>query len=270
LKSSGSGFVWKTIGIAAVLSTILLIFGLIYAVNDVVNPTATIFDEETKLPEASQSNSDHRINIVALGDSLTKGTGDRTGVGYVGYLKEKLAKASDEPVYILNNLGVNGYKTDQLLDDLNNKPSVAETLKRADIIVFTIGGNDLFKYVREELDILNAEIDAEDLYKSIPEPAERLKQILKRLDEINPTATIVYMGLFNPFLDLDETRATSLAIAQWNKSAYEVMNTYPNMILVPTADLFEQNLTKYMYTDHFHPNQEGYQRMAERAVQALY
>jgi lysophospholipase L1-like esterase len=48
------------------------------------------------------------------------------------------------------------------------------------------------------------------------------------------------------------------------------MNTYPNMILVPTADLFEQNLTKYMYTDHFHPNQEGYQRMAERAVQALY
>jgi lysophospholipase L1-like esterase len=269
LRSSGSGFIWKAVGIAAVLSTILLIFGLIYAVNDVVNPTATIFNEETNLPESEQNHQDNRINIVALGDSLTKGTGDRTGVGYVGYLKEKLAEATGDPVFILNNLGVNGYKTDQLLDDLN-KPSVVETLKQADMIVFTIGGNDLFKYVREELDILNAEIDAEDLYKSIPGPAERLKQILKRLDEINPTATIVYMGLFNPFLDLDETRATSLAIAQWNKSAYEVMNAYPNMILIPTADLFEQNLTKYMYTDHFHPNQDGYQRMAERAVQSLY
>ena len=28
--------------------------------------------------------------IVALGDSLTKGVGDKTGKGYVGYLKDKL------------------------------------------------------------------------------------------------------------------------------------------------------------------------------------
>jgi lysophospholipase L1-like esterase len=266
-----SGFIWKTIGIAAVLSSVLLVFGLVYAVNDVVNPTATLFDDVTKLPNSSKDNKDNnKINIVALGDSLTKGTGDRTGVGYVGYLKDKLAEVSGKPVFVLNNLGVNGYKTEQLLADLNNKSSVAETLKQADIIVFTIGGNDLFKYVREELDVLSAEVDPEELYKSIPEPAARLQQILKRLGEINPTATIVYMGLFNPFLDLDETRATSLAIAKWNEAAHEFMNTYPNMILVPTYDLFEKNLVKYMYTDHFHPNQEGYQRMADRAVQALY
>ena len=61
------------------------------------------------------------------------------------------------------------------------------------------------------------------------------------------------MGLFNPFLDLDETLATSLAIAQWNDAAYAFMHTNPNMILVPTADLFEKNLSKYIYTDHFHP-----------------
>ncbi|MDF2815083.1 MAG: hypothetical protein K0Q81_1283, partial [Paenibacillus sp.] len=25
----------------------------------------------------------------------------------------------------------------------------------------------------------------------------------------------------------------------------------------------------YMYTDHFHPNQQGYERIAERIVQAI-
>lgn len=263
-----SSFIWRTVGIAAVLSTLLLIFGLVYAVNDVVNPTATLFDDVTKTPNPLQE--DNKINIVALGDSLTKGTGDRTGVGYVGYMKEKLAEVTGKPVFVLNNLGVNGYRTEQLLADLNDKPSVAETLEKADIIVFTIGGNDLFKYVREELDITAANLDSEELFKSIPEPAERLQQILKRINEINPTAAIVYMGLFNPFLDLDKSRATSLAIARWNEAAFEFIHTYPNMIIVPTADLFQKNLMNYLYTDHFHPNQAGYQRMADRAVQALY
>ncbi len=266
-----SSFIWATVGISALLSSLLLIFGLVYAVNDVVNPKATLFEDVTRVPDQLQNGKeDNRIEIVALGDSLTKGTGDRTGVGYIGYIKERLAEVTDNPVYILNNLGVNGYRTDQLLADLNDKPSVAETVAKADIIVFTIGGNDLFKYVREELDITSANIDPEALFKSIPEPAERLQQILMRINDINPEATIVYMGLFNPFLDLDESRATSLAIAKWNQTAYEFINTYPNMILVPTADLFEKNLLNYLYTDHFHPNQEGYQRMAERAVQALY
>jgi lysophospholipase L1-like esterase len=266
-----SGFIWATVGIAALLSSCLLIWGLVYAVNDVINPTASLLDDVRTIPDPSQEIiEDNRIQIVALGDSLTKGTGDRTGVGYVGYMKEKISEITDKPVYILNNLAVNGYRTDQLLADLNGKPSIAETLKKADIIIFTIGGNDLFNYVREELDITSAELDPDDLFKSIPEPAERLQLILGRLNEINPNATIVYMGLFNPFLDLDETRATSLAIARWNDLAFEYMNAYPNMVLVPTADLFQQNLLDYLYNDHFHPNQEGYQRMAERAVQTLY
>jgi len=269
LKSSG--FIWGTVGIAALLSSLLLVFGLVYAVNDVVNPTKTLFEDESNVPDTQQDeNEDGRIEIVALGDSLTKGTGDRMGLGYVGYMREKIAEVTGKPVFILNNLGVNGYRTEQLLADLNDNSTIVETVAKADIIVFTIGGNDLFKYVREELDVTSATLDPEELFKSIPEPAERLQQILMRISEINPTATIVYMGLFNPFLDLDETRATSLAIARWNETAYAFMHAYPNMILVPTADLFEKNLLNYLYNDHFHPNLEGYQRMADRAVQALY
>lgn len=263
---------WGIVGISALLSTLLLLFGLVYALNDVVNPSAAHTGEELsedKEPLRDETGDD-RIRIVALGDSLTKGTGDRTGTGYVGHLKEKLAEATGKPVYVINNLAVNGYRTDQLLADLNDKRSVAETVKQADVVVFTIGGNDLFKFVREELDITSAQLDPGELFRSIPEPSERLQQILERLNEINPQATIVYIGLFNPFLDLDNTRTTSLAIARWNEKAFETIHAYPNMILVPTADLFQQNLTDYLYSDHFHPNQQGYERMAERVVQALY
>jgi lysophospholipase L1-like esterase len=41
------------------------------------------------------------------------------------------------------------------------------------------------------------------------------------------------------------------------------------MVLVPTYDLFELNANKYLYSDHFHPNQDGYERIAERIVQIM-
>jgi len=262
---------WGTISIGALASTLLLFFGLAYAVNDIINPQAS---DLTSIPEFSKNRDDlvkdnGQIDIVALGDSLTKGTGDRTGAGYIGRVKDKLSEATGRDVHVINNLAVNGYRTDQMLSDLE-KPSVADTLSKADVIIFTIGGNDLFKYVRNELDLTSAEITGEDLMKSIPEPMERLDQIFKKLNDINPSAVIVYVGLFNPFLDLDPTRQTSLAIAEWNAKAYTHVNGYENVIMVPTADLFERHLLDYLYSDHFHPNDAGYERVAERVVQALY
>jgi len=266
LKTS---LLWRVVGLSALVSTVLLVVGLIYAVNDIMNPKAASFTAiPDKRPNNGLAQDDGKLDIVAIGDSLTKGTGDETGKGYIGYLKDKLAETTGNEVHVLNNLAVNGYRTDQLLLDLT-KASVADSLGRADIIVFTIGGNDLFRYVREELDITSAEISGEDLRKSIPEPSLRLEEILKRLQEINSRAVIVYVGLFNPFLDLDPSRETSVAIAEWNAKAAAYAHAYPNVVLVPTADLFERNLLEYLYSDHFHPNTAGYERIAERIAQAL-
>lgn len=263
---------WRLTGLSAVAATVLMIAGLALAVNDIVNPRA---DGANGVPGESEARTDDtgtgpdgHLDIVALGDSLTTGMGDNAGLGYVGRVKEKLAEAGDMPVRLLNNLAVNGYRTDQLLSDLN-KASVADALRNADVILFTIGGNDLFRYIREEIDVLSESLTGEELRAAIPEPAERLGQIMDRLAEIRPEALIVYVGLYNPFLDLDETRESSAAVAEWNYRASQYAYKHPNVLFVPVADLFERDPVRYLYNDHFHPNAEGYERMAERVFQAL-
>lgn len=262
-------WLWRITAAAAILSTLLLLFGLVYAVNDIMNPNAAALNaDHADHADDYWGLDDGYIDIVGLGDSLTLGTGDATGAGYIGQVKTMLAEATGKNVRLLNNLAVNGYRTDQLLADLD-KSSIEQTLKRADLIVFTIGGNDLFKFVREELDINEEHISAEELLRSIPEPSERLADIIRRIRQMNSDATIVYVGLYNPFLDLDPSRQTSRAIAEWNAKAAVYVYEYPNVLLVPTADLFERNPQDYLYSDHFHPNTQGYARMAERIVQAL-
>lgn len=265
-----TSWLWRITAAAGLLSTLLLLYGLIYAVNDILNPTVQAINSDPSAHQADQWDlEDGYLDIVGIGDSLTLGTGDATGAGYIGQVKTKLTEATGLDVRLLNNLAVNGYRTDQLLADLD-KQSVQHTLKRADLILFTIGGNDLFKFVREELDVDAKQLSAEELRRSIPEPSERLSCIMKRLREINSNAIIVYIGLYNPFLDLDPDRLSSQAIAEWNAYAAAYAFEYPDVLMVPTADLFELSPQRYLYTDHFHPNTAGYIRIAERVVQALY
>ncbi len=116
---------------------------------------------------------------------------------------------------------------------------------------------------------MNAPLTSEATLSMIPEPAERLAHILERLQTIHPDALIVYIGLFNPFLDVDESRATSLAIAEWNALAYTAVHANPNAIMAPVSDLFELRLDERLSSDHFHPNAEGYEQIAARLLQAL-
>jgi len=89
------------------------------------------------------------------------------------------------------------------------------------------------------------------------------------LSGMNPNATIVYVGLYHPFYDIPELRPASVYVQQWNDQAQQIAGRLANVVFVPTFDLFQLNFAKYIYSDHFHPNQDGYARIAARVVQAL-
>ncbi|PAV33838.1 hypothetical protein CJD29_20640, partial [Bacillus licheniformis] len=88
------------------------------------------------------------IVIAAVGDSLTEGVGDQEKKGYVGMVADELESRSDVKSVTVKNYAVKGSRTDQLLERLKDK-EVQEGLKDADYILFTIGGNDLMKVVRQ-------------------------------------------------------------------------------------------------------------------------
>ena len=133
---------WRTIGATSLVTTLLLAGGLVYAVNDIVNPKPAEYNgvAEPKPTEEAKST----IDIVALGDSLTVGTGDISGKGYVQNVREKLALATNKQVNVIGNYAVNGYRTDQLLADLQNASGIPYGIEKADVVLLTIGGNDLF------------------------------------------------------------------------------------------------------------------------------
>ncbi|WP_127585728.1 GDSL-type esterase/lipase family protein [Paenibacillus koleovorans] len=264
-----SRLLWRTVGLAAVLTTVMMLVGLVYAMNDILNPQPVEYMAEPEQPKPESPLDKNSINIVALGDSLTKGTGDASGKGYVLNVKEQLEKKAGKEVHLIGNYGISGYKTDQLLKDLQEQKSIAYGIDQADLILLTMGGNDLFDISKNVQTSSTDQLDPEKVRLAMPEPLKRMEQILVRLAELNPQATIAYVGVYNPFYDLPEMRPASVHVAEWNEAVFRLTLRYPNLVYVPSFDLFQLNFSKYIYTDHFHPNEQGYVRIAERVVQAL-
>ncbi|MCH1626362.1 SGNH/GDSL hydrolase family protein [Fredinandcohnia quinoae] len=206
------------------------------------------------------------LHVTTLGDSLTEGVGDETdNGGYTLYLKEKFLSQKEFRSVSLLNFGVKGHKTTDLLKRLDKK-KVQEGIAKADIIIITIGGNDVMKVVRENFLDLSFEVfeNAQNSYE------ERLKQILSEIREYNPEGEIVLVGLYNPFESLiDISSELNEVIDQWNSGSLKVLSQYENTNFVKIGDIFKDTDENLLSTDEFHPNAKGYELISERIFETL-
>jgi lysophospholipase L1-like esterase len=78
------------------------------------------------------------------------------------------------------------------------------------------------------------------------------------------------LGLYNPFEGLfeDKDQADRLLL-NWNENLRTTVQTYPLVKVVPMFDIFQWNTNQLLSVDHFHPNQQGYQLMADRLFQVV-
>ena len=86
MQRNRTSALWRTISLTALISTLLLLFGFGYSVRDMLWPKEENYAGEKvtpNLPEQTSLGASKEIRITAIGDSLTKGTGDATGEGYV-------------------------------------------------------------------------------------------------------------------------------------------------------------------------------------------
>jgi lysophospholipase L1-like esterase len=202
--------------------------------------------------------------IVSIGDSLTQGVGDETeSGGYVGILNHTF---EDNHINIsIENFGKRGNRTDQLLKRLETE-EVSTAIRDADIVLITIGANDIMKVVRNNYTNLHIEPFQEEKIKYM----ERLTSIFNKINELNPDSQIFLIGFYNPFERyFGDIEQLDMILDDWNQASESVTEEFENVSYIPTKDLFSNSTINLLADDNFHPNTSGYKLMAQRVLDYL-
>lgn len=204
-------------------------------------------------------------HIVAIGDSLTQGVGDETdNGGYIGILEERLEEQDINVTF--DNYGKRGNRTDHLLKRLNENPEITRSLEKADMVLITIGANDIMQIMKDNFMNLTEEpfIEGRELY------GERLTQILAHITSVQPEAEIYLLGFFNPFERyFGDIEALNQILTRWNNESLQATNQFEQVHYIPMQDIYQYKSENVFADDNFHPNHRGYELMAERVITYL-
>lgn len=225
--------------------------------------------EERQLPERLSEVLETTLNfflsnhtrVVAIGDSLTQGVGDITNEGgYVGVLDRTINE--DSEVAKFENYGKRGNRSNQLLERLDNR-EIRSSIKKADIVLITIGANDIMQVAKEN--IMNLKLN--DFIEQRVYYEQNLKQIIGKIKDLNGNAEIYLVGFYNPFekyfQDIEELNTI---IQTYNSTTESIAEKNDHVTFIPTIDLFQDTDTNLFADDNFHPNYIGYHRIAKRVL----
>ncbi|WP_347862091.1 SGNH/GDSL hydrolase family protein [Salimicrobium sp. PL1-032A] len=208
------------------------------------------------------------VNITALGDSLTQGVGDRTDQGgYVGILEESINQNVDlgEEKVTIDNFGKRGNRTDQLLKRMEQE-EIQSSIEQADLLLITIGANDVMKVIKENVSSLDYQqfVEAQSQYET------NLREIFANIRELNPEASIYILGVYNPFNEyFNHIPELNRIMNDWNRITQDVMTEFEGTTFIPIRDIFENTEEDLLWEDNFHPNELGYKRMAARVLEYI-
>lgn len=270
------------------LPFLVIVLGGIFLSASILNlaiPKAEpIFGTNNHTKKAKSDQKDV-IRLVALGDSLTQGVGDTTDSGgYVPLIAQTLTDDIPLNAVQTNNFGKSGDRSDQILKRLKKSEEMQEDLKEADVIVLTVGGNDLMKVVRSEL--LN-NITEKTFIKPEKAYKKNLEELYTEIRKYNKKAPIYQFGIYNPFyLNFSDLKEMQTIVDNWNQVAEDFVDEQKLAHFIPINDLMykgrengvgvvqdsEQSTSNSSTEasvnnlisdlDNFHPNNLGYQIMS--------
>ncbi|MDR7074131.1 GDSL-type esterase/lipase family protein [Fictibacillus barbaricus] len=214
-----------------------------------------VFQVYGQTDESSGQEKNQPIKIVALGDSLTYGVGDPTRMGYIGVVRNNIRKQTGRNV-ILNNFGISGQRSDQLLHQLNNGV-VIKALKQADYVFVFIGTNDFRRAAGWNF----RQLPKEPILLGKEQLRKNLTTTLKIVRKNNSFAQIYVLGLYNPYFGEEYDPDAPNVIRGWNDTILDVSKESSLTKYISTYELYE-NIEKNMYfSDTLHPNRRGYLKM---------
>lgn len=205
-----------------------------------------------------------KMNVVAIGDSLTEGIGDEENNGYVGILDNSINH--DKDLLEFENFGKKGNRTDQLLLRLEDEEDIEDSIDDADIILITIGANDIMQVFKNNITDLTLDKFSDETIAY----EERLNDIFDTIEEYNKKADVYLIGFYNPFTShFDDIEELETIVNEWNDIGEETIEERSHGHYIPVKDIFDDTEDDYMSDDNFHPNHEGYQLMAERVLEHI-
>ncbi|MGT2682141.1 SGNH/GDSL hydrolase family protein [Streptococcus porci] len=262
----------------------LLVFFLGYAIFFALF-SLLIPKSDTKLTKKDfLSKKVETFSYVAIGDSLTEGVGDTTGQGgFIPLLVNNLNATYGYEV-ISHNYGVTGNTSKQILTRMQENEDISKNLAKADLMTLTVGGNDVMAVIRKNL----ADLDVNTFQKPSKDYQERLRSIIELARNNNKNLPIYILGIYNPFyLNFPEVTEMQTVVENWNKATQKVTKEYKNVYFVPINDLLykgidgEEGIVQtsggqitvindaLFAEDLFHPNNMGYQRMADAVMEEI-
>lgn len=206
------------------------------------------------------------MSIVAAGDSLTQGVGDSTGKGgYIPYLSNLLKQENGIGEVNIQNFGVRGNNSEQLLEKIQTS-EVKEAISNADMVILTIGGNDIMKVVKENI----SDLQLEDFDNQMKEFETNLFDVLKSIKKENPDTSIVLVGVYNPFSKwFSNIQEMNQVVEEWNEIGENIIKLYEHTYFVSIADIFFTDQDDLLYKDYFHPNDKGYELIGEEIYKTI-
>lgn len=220
--------------------------------NKVQTAVASIFNKE--------------VNIVAIGDSLTQGVGDKNDQGgYVGILERTMDNNEHDLVIEFSNYGKRGNRTDQMLKRLEDE-EIQTDIEDANIVLITIGANDIMEVVKENFTNITLDLFTEERNHF----EDRLRTIISTIHDLNEDADIYLLGIYNPFEKyFEDIEELNIIVDEWNRTGKLITNEFEQATFIPIKDIFDDATTNLFSEDNFHPNVIGYHRMAERVFEYL-
>jgi lysophospholipase L1-like esterase len=213
-------------------------------------------------------------SIVALGDSITQGTGDDRG-GYAARVAAALRREGKEETVTFTNLAVAGLETSEILATVT-APEARRQLASATLVLLSAGGNDLSHGLRRTSPGNDDPArDGDNADSPFPPAATRLQaqrnltQILTQLQTLAPHAKVRLLGLYNPFdVQPADAPAARAQLRVWNDMIETAALPFDNVVVVPIADLFAAR-GDLLAGDRYHPGPKGHELIADRVVATL-
>ncbi|WLD92471.1 GDSL-type esterase/lipase family protein [Alkalihalobacillus sp. AL-G] len=228
------------------------LIGIIIAIQYIDNKLSTTAAQD---PNA--------VQVVAIGDSLTYGSGDPKSVGYIGRVKEHLSLAWNKEVSV-QRYAVRGYRTDQIMVHIQNAKA-QQSIRTADYVFLFVGTNDFIQAARRDFQTINP-LEMERKRKQFE---NNLYQLIGQIRRDNRHSPLILLGMYDPYGSLLNHDQISGILKKWNNTTFTMTKEYPNTIFIPTNKVYLHKNKEEYFSDYIHPNPKGYELLSNRVIDGM-